>query len=105
MIIKLLKEIEDVADKEYERAVLDWGKFTNIREAESVLREEVEEAEEETRYLKMHFDHLWYDIKSDNSKEAILDRLQEVNAVAQRLAAEAVQVMAVSRKAAELCRR
>lgn len=85
------KEIEEVMLKEYEGANKKFPMFRDLREAESVIREEMQELEDELDFNKNNLGILWATVKYDEefrSFDAYVRR-------AKKQAIEAVQVYAM----------
>ena len=93
--------IEHCVDVELEAARKEHEEFHSLHEAYAVTLEEVEEAEIEMEAVKYYLDYFWDDTKADNA-EAADKRLKNLEQVAVNLAAEAVQVAAMARKARRL---
>ena len=90
--------IEHCVDVELEAARKEHEEFHSLHEAYAVTLEEVEEAQTELSSAQYCLDALWDDIKTDNTEEAI-KFFEKLENYAVNLAAEAIQVAAMARKA------
>ena len=93
--------IEHCVDVELEAARKEHEEFHSLHEAYAVTLEEVEEVQTELSSAQYCLDALWDDIKTDNTEEAI-KFFKKLEDYAINLAAEAVQVAAMARKARRL---
>lgn len=98
--MKELKEaVEVLMREEYERAAESFGEsFHSPHEAYAVLKEEVEEAESDLKYLKMLLEYYWCDVKK-NDMEHQNSMLKEIEKTALNAACELIQVAAMAYKA------
>ena len=98
MMTKLLTEIKQCEQQEYDRAVKDHGfSYHSLHESYAVIREETDEAYTEMNDLGTIMGQLWAVVKQDDM--ATSERLVKlVEDKAQLLAAEAVQVATTARK-------
>ena len=93
--------IEHCVDVELEAARKEHEEFHSLHEAYAVTLEEVEEAEKEMREIERTIMDVWTATKEDDTTSAsMMFNMIEKSAVA--LAAEAVQVAAMARKARRL---
>ena len=72
--------------------------FHSMHEGYAVLREEVDECQDEHDAMILHTNDLWQAVKHDDNTVAA-EKLKLIEATAIQLAAEAVQVAAMARKA------
>lgn len=72
--------------------------FHSMHEGYAVLREEVDECQDEHDKMILHTNDLWQAVKHDDNTVAA-EKLKLIEATAIQLAAEAVQVAAMARKA------
>ena len=93
--------IEHCVDVELEAARKEHEDFHSLHEAYAVTLEEVEEVEDELQVTKNFMAELWADAKTDNV-QYFYETLGEIEKHAVNLAAEAVQVAAMARKARRL---
>ena len=96
MIQKLLNELKPIAEKEYSRAVIDWGYPHSKHEGYAVMLEEIEEAEKEIASIVNYAGDIWYYVKTNHSDVAEYLKVIERNSLC--LAAEALQIYATARK-------
>lgn len=92
------KSIDKLIADELKRANEKFELFANIREAESVLREEVEELEEEIQKIKSAYLNLWENVKKDYTHNYIANTMK-IKILAKQAIIEAVQVAAMCDKA------
>ena len=93
--------IEHCVDVELEAARKEHEEFYSLHEAYAVTLEEVQEADEEMDAVKYYADVFWSCVKDDNA-ECADKQLKHIEDCAVNLAAEAVQVAAMARKARRL---
>lgn len=74
--------------------------FVSMHEGESVIREEIEEAEEELNYIRMLYKALWNQIKKRDDREAI-DTAKTMKIYVMSAINELTQVAAMCDKFAE----
>ena len=95
-------QIAELVSVELERAKEDHEDFHSLHEGCAVLLEEIDESRDELQIVQADAGALWRCVKDDNVLGAKLT-LTEIEDAAVRLAAEAVQVAAMARKAAAYC--
>lgn len=94
---ELIDKVQEIVTFELERAnTIHPPKFNSMHEAYAVILEEYEEAENEWEKLGVIIGIAWCDIKMDTRSEVWLKRAEKI---AIHLAAEAIQVSAMCRKA------
>lgn len=71
--------------------------FNSTHEGYSVIKEEVEEAEEDLVYINTKLRHIWYAVK-DNDTERANKQANILKEYAIHLVAEAIQVAAMAQK-------
>ena len=99
MMKKLYGEVELLAFKEYERASLDYGaKNNSSHESYAVLREEMDEANDETINTLLWMDKYWKSVKA-NDTEKQADHLRYVYMHSLLAACEFIQTAAMAHKA------
>jgi len=95
----LIDGVRELAMKELARAVEIHGSdFHSDHECYAVLKEEIEETEDEVRLLGEELQRLWLDVKSDNSQNA-QQKIKYMQIIAEKAAAELIQVVAMCQKA------
>ena len=95
----LLPGVDALVELEHKTIVEKWGEgYNSPHEAYAVLLEEVQEAEEALAYVKCQLGNLWDYIRRDDDK-LIGTNVLRTEHYAKKLAAEAVQVAAVCRRA------
>lgn len=88
--------IEQAIENEYKKMCSTYGaKYNTEHEGYAVLKEEIEEAEEEIKIINDFFSRLWINIKRN---EHFVCELKGIKGRAQLLACEAFQVSAVCQK-------
>lgn len=88
-------KLSDLASLELSKALAVHGDFNSDHEAYSVLKEEVEECEEELRIIRKQLEEIWASVKQDDSIDIWAESLGNT---ALRLSQEAIQVVAMCRK-------
>lgn len=93
---KIKLQISDLASLELAESINKYGNFKNAHEASSILREEIEEITESLDEIKRNYEMLWNNVRTDTSigKIASILEFEAIN-----LCYEAIQVLAMSRKA------
>lgn len=90
--------IEHCVDVELEAARKEHEEFHSLHEAYAVTLEEVQETESELEMVKLYMNDVW-DAAKDDMKEEAEKAFKRIEEHAVNLAAEAVQVAAMARKA------
>jgi len=99
-----IEKIEQLAQEELTRACAIHGdRFYSLHEAESVIREEIEEAETEFSQVSGVFKVLWRNIKANQDQSIIKTDLNLIRKYAIHAAAELIQVAAMCEKAGRPC--
>lgn len=76
-----------------------WGKtYASNHEAYAVLKEEVEEADEDVEILKSSLDDYWRDIRDDADESLMHAQVKNLKDIAYAATKELIQVMAVCHK-------
>jgi len=88
--------IEALIQEELERIIEEHGLFVDDHQAYAVIREEVEEAEDEIIILKESMDELWKRVRNDDLDN--LDIMESLQLHGIELIKEGVQVVACARK-------
>ncbi len=95
------KDVENAIDLLIERELADANMknplFCNMHECSAVLLEEIEEAEDDLKYIKELYQIFWNDVKTDNRSEYGF-RLQAIKERTINLIKEAIQVAAMAEK-------
>ena len=95
---ELKKQVEILTNEELERANKKFmSKFNSTHEAYAVLKEEVEEAQEEFEYMNHELNCIWDYVKRNKTENA-LAHMKNMKKYAINMAAEAVQVGAMCEK-------
>lgn len=91
IIIRLIENERRKADEKYEKF------FHTLHEGESVLREEIQETNEEQQAIWMLYKDLWQGVRADNEMY-IMEMASKIYYKAQNLVREAAQVAAMAEK-------
>lgn len=92
---ELIKSIEPLVQEELNRANAKFPQFASPHEGWAVIKEEVEEAENELENVKWELEDAWKRIKDELEP---IRRIKLVREFAICLAAEAIQVAAMAQK-------
>jgi predicted nuclease with TOPRIM domain len=87
-------ELTSIIQQELLKASQKFPKFSSAHEGYAVIKEELEEATDELKYLTNQLDILWMHVKENNGKQ----QLMAANGLIQfseRLVQEAIQVAAM----------
>lgn len=105
MIVVNNKEINYLIEKELTNA-LKYGKFHSYHEFYAVIKEEIEESNDEIKRINEHMDLLWTGIKCDDEEKAN-ESVNNIEMYARSAIKELIQVLAVIKKQktqeAEVC--
>lgn len=96
---ELIDSVESIVSEELNIALQKFGEFKNNHEAYAVMKEEIEEAEEELIELNTLLRNYWYYVKINSSTNAIHPKLKYIRKHAINMACEAIQVAAMAEKA------
>lgn len=88
-------QISDLAGQELGTILVTKGVFNNNHEAYGVLKEEIEECEDELISINKQLKEIWECVKTDKDISLWAESLENT---AMRLAEETIQVIAVCRK-------
>ncbi len=104
-MMELLQGVRELVEQEYGRAGAKWGlKNNSNHESYAVLLEEVQEAREDLDIIEKTLQRFWGMIRADDSASDMLMQINGIQAYAESLAAEAIQVAAMAKKAkATIC--
>lgn len=94
----VVKQVAELVNDEYNAAVAKFGLNHSRHESFAVLKEEIEEAEEEMEAIKEIAHSLWENTKSNAGKVNCADQFGTIQHRAIKLATEAIQVAAMARK-------
>jgi len=97
MMTKLLNEVEELTKAELARCNEQHPLFASNHEGAAVIREEVEEAEDEMGWIKDLYHYLWGAVK-DDEPETATKAACELKERAIRCACECIQVAAMCEK-------
>lgn len=92
------EDVRNMVQKELEHANSMFPPFHSLHEAYAVIKEEVEEAENDSEIVGYNFINLWEAIKH-NDTENVLNHIAYLERNATHLIKEAVQVCAMCQKA------
>lgn len=94
--MKIIKQsIIAAAAKEEKIATEKWGKFNSTHEGYAIIKEEIEEAPEEIRLIKIAEEKAWARVKKNCETKS---KIKQIRTHAINCAAELVQVIAVCDK-------
>ena len=91
--------IFELVDKELQSANEKFPLFSSNHEAYAVIKEEVEEAEEEAGNINAFMDLAWAKIRTNKTHGDIAEEWEKVYNAAARMAIESIQTAAMARKA------
>lgn len=91
-----LSDIQKLVDKELEEANKKYPLFHSDHEAYAVIKEEIEECEEDIRKMEMVLSYFWSNTKRDKNSDNLIEGMKKISMHA---AAEAIQVAAMCDKA------
>lgn len=94
---ELLSSVSKLADEELKRSYEKFPKFNSPHEGYAVIKEEIEEHEDDTHDIFGNLCGLWNSVK-ENDSESCLNSITEIKKFALNAAAEAVQVAAMAQK-------
>lgn len=101
MMTKLLNEVSNIVEKEYDRASAQHGStFNSIHEGYAVIKEEFDECHDELTLSEFFIDLYWKAVKNNNT-EAQHDNLVRLYNKSMLAACEAIQTAAMIKKAME----
>lgn len=95
---EIIKSLDALAENEFLEKLKERGKFVDSHQAYGVIKEEIEEAEDELEYINGELDYLWAAVKHDDT-EQVVAHAKHIEDSALLLAAEAIQVAAMGKKA------
>jgi hypothetical protein len=92
---ELIKSVTKLAEEETERSMIKHPLFNSTHEGYAVIKEEVEESEQELSDVKAQLERVWYFTKLN---EDVNKDMLDLKKYALNLAAEAIQVAAMAQK-------
>ena len=92
---ELIKDVTKLVNEEMERSMINHPLFNSTHEGYAVIKEEVEEADQELNDVNNQLKRIWYFIKRD---ENVNRDMTQLKIYAIRLAAESIQVAAMAQK-------
>jgi hypothetical protein len=94
---ELLNEVKVSVEKEYNRAAEKFGAANNIKhESYAVILEEFEEAQHESQMFDYNLRTFWGGVRANTATNC---QLQQMQSIAEKAAAEWIQVAAMCKKA------
>lgn len=97
---ELIDKVRELVAFELERAnTIHPPKFNSMHEAYAVILEEVDEVREKLETIQWILHEVWFEVRCDRPKEEIDEYMVDMEKKAIHLAAEAIQVSAMCRKA------
>lgn len=98
---ELMRSVADLVDREYQWAAkAHGGAAHSTHEGYALIKEEVEEAEDEMSRLKKKLDSLWENVKND-ADDVALRNFEDIGSIAIAGACELIQVAAMADKGIE----
>jgi hypothetical protein len=88
-------EIQKLVNEELEEANKKYPLFHSDHEAYAVIKEEIEECEEDIRKMEMVLSYFWSNTKRDKNSDNLIIGIKKI---AMHAAAEAIQVAAMCDK-------
>jgi len=92
------KAIELLANEELIRANMRFPQFASTHEGYSVLKEEIEEVNEENENMNFYLETLWKEIKANNENGDLIETIQAMKCRVILNASECIQVIAMCDK-------
>ena len=99
MMTKLLMRVNIVTEQELVEANKNFPLFHSNHEAYAVIKEEVEETEEDNTDTVNNVLYFWKQIKQNANKKQIKQTLEDIKSSAIHAACEAIQTAAMAQKA------
>ena len=97
-MIEIVNAVNDLAEKEWTDKIDEKGPFVDNHQAYGVIREEIEETADAMESMASCFAKYWKSVKEDEPNASFTD-LKDVEFWAKNVAAEAIQVAAMCKKA------
>ena len=101
MASAVLTQVAGLVNEEYNAAIKKYGLNYSRHESFAVMKEEIEEVEDELKAINELTHSLWENTKSNSNNRSCADQFGTIQHRAIKLAAEAIQVAAMARKGAE----
>lgn len=90
-----LSDIQKLVNEELKEANKKYPLFHSDHEAYAVIKEEIEECEEDIRKMEMVLSYFWSNTKRDKNSDNLIEGMKKI---AMHAAAEAIQVAAMCDK-------
>jgi len=94
---ELIRDVKILAGEEATRSMIKHPFFNSTHEGYAVIKEEIEETEEELKFVNIQLNIVWAYIKG-NRNENVRVHMKSLKTSAINLAAEAIQVAAMAQK-------
>ena len=94
---ELKAQVGKLAEEEAKGSMIKFPLFSSTHEGYAVIKEEVEEASEELENVNFSLNSIWRNVRI-NDKETAMKHAGHLKDFAIKLAAEAIQVAAMSQK-------
>lgn len=96
---KIENKVNELVELELERAKEKHGeKFNSKMEAYGVLKEEIEEAQEDIEYIFANLDVFWEAIRGKTTETNMLKNINKIEYISKLLVQEAAQISAMALK-------
>ena len=96
---KIENKVNELIDLEFERAITEHGeKFNSKVEAYGVLKEEIEEAQEDLKDIVENLDDFWEAIRGKINKKLMAESVFKMEYISKLLIQEAAQIGAMAKK-------
>lgn len=96
-MIPFVDLIEQVAEAESDRGIRNHGPAASAHEGYALIKEELEEAQDEIERLSQQLEHFWTSVKADE-RTVYRHYLQQISKTAILAACELIQTAAMARK-------
>jgi hypothetical protein len=94
---QIQSDIKQLCEDELKRSYEKFSNFNSHHEGYAVIKEEVDEANEELEYITKETEFLWLEVRGNNSRVCI-SRARMLKNRAEKLVYEAIQVAAMTQK-------
>lgn len=95
---ELIESVKILANEEIERSMIEHPLFNSTHEGYAVIKEEVEEVQEEVELIMGSLEILWEGTKRNWTKESLIKRCEKIKKHSLLNAAESIQVAAMAQK-------